>query len=35
LQEKWEIMKNAIEWERILNIDFNAIDEIEAIMNKN
>lgn len=35
LQEKWETMKNAIEGERILNIDFNAIDEIESIMNKN
>ena len=36
LQEKWEIMKNALEWERILlDVDFTVLDEIEAIMKKN
>ena len=36
LQEKAEIMKNVIEWDRILlDIDFTILDEIEAIMKKN
>lgn len=35
LQEKAEIMKNAIEWERILNIDFSIIDDLKKIMKKN
>lgn len=35
LQEKWKVMNNVVEGERILNIEFDALDEIQAIMKKN